>query len=222
MSQICIYDNSCFEVCQAFTKIFLFMLILKNNGNNKIQKSEGIKMINVVICGDCGEKTLTRAIVNACTKYGGAIVCDGDKIYSTGKSQKYLIFSMCTLADLYLPDSIVVLGKALMQIQKSIKLDNTVCVLDSDNNSAIELLGGSDVPAVGCSMSEHDTLTVSGNTDDGTSLVSLRRNLRTSKGIIEPLDFILKTDSSFPIYPRLAAAAVLLLGGTDCINGFEF
>ncbi len=179
-------------------------------------------MINVVICGDCGEKTLTRAVVNACTKYGGALVCDGDKIYSTEKEPKYLVFSMCTLADLYLPDSIVVLGKALMQIQKCIKLDNTVCVLDTDNNAAIELLGGSDALAVGCSMSEHDTLTVSGNIDENTSLVSLRRNLRTSSGVIEPQDFIVKTDSSFPIYPRLAAASVLLLGGTDSTDGFQF
>ncbi len=179
-------------------------------------------MINVVICGDCGEKTLTRAVVNACTKYGGAVVCDGDKIYSTQNDPKFLIFSMCTLADLYLPGSIVVFGKALMQIQKSIKLDNTVCVVDTCNNDAIDLLGGSSVPAVGCSMSEHDTLTVSGNIDENTSLVSLRRNLETAVGIIEPQDFPLRTNSTFPIYSRLAASAVLLLAGTDCTEGVEF
>ncbi len=179
-------------------------------------------MINVVICGDCGEKSLTRAVVNACTKYGGALVCDGDKIYRTQNAPRYLIFSMCTLADLYLPDSIVIFGKALMQIQKSISLDNTICVLDTENNDAINLLGGSSALAVGCSMSERDTLTVSGNIDENTSLVSLRRDLRTPAGIIEPQDFIVKTDRSFSIYPRLAAAAILLLGGTDSTDGFEF
>ncbi len=179
-------------------------------------------MINVVICGDCGEKSLTRAVVNACTKYGGAIICDGDKIYTTQNNPKYLIFSMCTLADLYLPDGIVVFGKALMQIQKTIKLDNTVCVLDTDNNEAINFLGGSSARAVGCSMSEHDTLTISGNIDENTSLVSLRRNLETAAGITEPQDFLVKTDPTFAVYPRLAASAVLLLAGTDCTRGLEF
>ncbi len=179
-------------------------------------------MINVVICGDCGEKALTRSVISACSKYGGSVVCDGDKIYSTGKNPEYLIFGMCTLADLYLPDSIIIFGKALMQIQKSIMFDNSVCILDTGNNDAINLLGGSDARAVGCSMSEHDTLTVSGNIDQNTSLVSLRRNLETAAGIIEPQDFIVRTDSSFPIYARLAASAVLLLGGNDSGKGFEF
>lgn len=179
-------------------------------------------MIKVVICGDCGDKTLTRAVVNACSAYGGAVVGDGDKIYSTCREPKYLIFSMCTLADLYLPDSIVVFGKALMQIQKDINLDDTVCVLDTDNNDAINILGGSNARAVGCSMSEHDTLTISGNTDENSVQVSLRRNLETADGMIEPQDFTVRTEKSIPIYPRLAATAVLLLGGTEIGEGLIF
>ena len=171
-------------------------------------------MVKVVICGDCGSKTLTRAVVGACSAYGGAVVIDGDRIYQTCEEPKYLIFVMCTLADLYLPGSIVVFGKALMQIQNNINLNDTICVRDSDNSDAVAIIGASGARAIGCSMSGPDTLSISGFTDENTALVSLRRSIKTAGGIVEPHDFIVRTDKGLPVYPILAASAVLLSGGT--------
>lgn len=176
-------------------------------------------MIKVVICGDCGEKALTRTVVSACSAYGGAVVIDGDRIYQTCEEPKYLIFVMCTLADLYLPGSIVVFGKALMQIKENLNLKDTICVLDSDNSDAAAMVGASGAKAIGCSMSWHDTLSISGFSDENTALVSLRRSIETADGTTEPHDFIVRTEKNLPVYPILAASAVLLASKTENQTG---
>ena len=180
-------------------------------------------MHNVVICGDCGKKFLTRTIVNACSAYGGATVVDGDKIYSCGNGQRYTIFCMTTLSDLYLPDAIIVLGKALLQIRSDLSSNECVCILDSGVKSAVNFAAKTGFKAIGCSLGEHDTFGVSGYSDENTVLVSLRRNLQRSDGtFLEPMDFRVTTEENCPAYPIMAASAILLMSGISPENGLNF
>lgn len=167
----------------------------------------------VVICGDCGEKELTSEIVRACSENGGALVCDGDRIYSTCEEPSFLIFSVCTLSDLYIPDCIVVLGKALLQIRDDIDLSGNICIIDGENSDSIRFAAAVKADVIGCSMSGHDSLTVSSFGEDGTAIITLRRSIDTSCCHIEPCEFKVKRKENNNIYPLLASCAVLMLGG---------
>lgn len=167
----------------------------------------------VVICGDCGEKELTREIVRMCGENGGALVCDGDRIYRTAEDPFFLIFSVCTLSDLYLPGSVVVLGKALLQIRQDMNMEKCICILDGENRDAAMLAASSGAAAIGCSMSGHDTMTVSAFNEDDRAVITLRRRILTENATIEPCEFIVRRTDEKNIYPLLAASAVLLVSG---------
>ena len=163
----------------------------------------------VIICGDCGDKTLTREIVRICSNNGGALVCDGDRIYQTTDDPFFLIFSMCTLSDIFLPGSIVVLGKALIQIRQDMDLSDCVCIIDGENRDSAVFAASFGGDTVGCSMSGHDTLTISGFNGDGTAVAALRRRI----GEYEPGEYIVDRYDRDNMYPVLAGTAVLLLSG---------
>ena len=167
----------------------------------------------VVICGDCGEKELTSEIVRVCSENGGALVCDGNRIYTTCKEPYCLIFSVCALSDLYIPDCIVVLGKALLQIRNDIDLTGNICIIDGENSDSIHFAANVKADVIGCSMSGHDSLTVSSFGEDGSAIVTLRRSINTGSFQAEPCEFRVKRRIDDNIYPMLAAGAVLLLGG---------
>lgn len=180
-------------------------------------------MYPIIICGDCGQKTLTHTIIQACSAYGGALVADGDKLYATEKNIRYSIFCMTALTDLWLSDAIIVLGKALLQISDELRLKDHYCILDAEIPAAVRFAAKTEATAVGCSLGSHDTFGISGYSDENTLLVSLKRNLICRDGtILEPQDFRVTTGKDCPAYPIMAAAAVLLLSGISPENDLSF
>lgn len=166
----------------------------------------------IVICGDCGKRELTKQIVRICSENGGAAVFDGDRIYRTQDNPYFIICSVNTLSDFYIPDSIIVLGKALIQIRQDIDLCSCICIIDAGNSDSVSLAAKLGASVIGCSMSGRDTLSVSSFNEDNTALVTLRRSIITNGGIIEPCEFTVSGRSEENVYPLLAAAAVLLAG----------
>ena len=179
-------------------------------------------MKKVIICGDCGSRAVTRAVIRACSESGGAFVCDGAKIYETCPDPKFLIITACTLTDISCNDGIIVFGKALCQIRPDIKIGTMIPVVDTSNIDALTLLKGSNACVVGCSMSGHDTISVSGIKDFPSKLISLQRNVRPIDGeTIEPHEFTVRLSREIPVYPLLASCSVLLLSGEPSGNGYQ-
>lgn len=178
-------------------------------------------MKKIIICGDCGSRKLTKAIIKACTKTGGAFVCDGARIYETGKNAEYLVVSTCTLTDISCESGIIVFGKALCQVHPDIDIGNMIPVIDTENTDARKLLHKSGKAVVGCSMSGRDTISVSGIMSFPSKLISLQRSVRGTDGeIIEPHEFSVKMSEEMPIFPMLAACSVLLLSGNNSERGY--
>ncbi len=169
----------------------------------------------VIIAGDCGERSLTREIAAACIRSGGAIVYDGMRMRQEGNQPSFLVLSLPSLPEQITAGSIIVLGKAAEQTGRLPDLSGYICILDGENPAAVRLAAAAGAIAVGCSMSGHDTLTVSGFNEDDTMLVTLRRRLVTDAVIREPCELTVHRSSEQQIYPALAATGVLLLSGRD-------
>ncbi len=178
-------------------------------------------MNQVIICGDCGDRELTAAVVRACCRYGGAFVCDGTSVYETGKAPEFCIVSVNSLSEVSC-GGVLIFGQALCQLRPHLPIGNVIPMADSGNSEALSLLCSIGKPVIGCSMSGSDTLSLSCRRD-GEGLVCLQRCLRTVSGrLLEPCEFSFSAPPAIPIFPLLAACGVLLLFDIPFEQGYHF
>ena len=172
-------------------------------------------MKKIVILGDCGSCRLTREVTGLCSKNGGVLFIGGGKIFRTSENPSYLVVGASELSQLELPGSIIVLGKKLGGISRDIDLSAHICVLDAENKDSLLFASGCGAQALGCSMSGHDSMTVSSFGEDGQIVIALRRSVRTDSGTISPGEFSIYASPDDNIYPVLAAKASLLVSGVS-------
>lgn len=178
-------------------------------------------MKNVIICGDGGSKVLTRTVVRACEAYGGAFVYDGAKIYETNDDPSYMVLGVGGISEVTC-GGIIVFGRSPIRGAANFDTGSLIAVVDGENTRALSVLLNSGKPAIGCSMSAHDTLSISGG-EGNVRQLCLSRSVTTLDGhIIEPCEFPVTIQAGTPIYPILAAACILLLSGIDCSEGYCF
>ena len=185
-------------------------------------------MNKIIVCGDCGSKSLTRTIIRTCSNYGGVVVVSENGVFETNENPSFLVAELKNLCEknpceLDFENGIIVFGKAVSEKVCIKKTSKNVVVLDTANSNALNIVRGRGVAVIGCSMSGHDTISVSGLAGFPTKMISLQRSVRTLDGdIIEPHDFRVKLSEEIPIYPLLAGCAVLLLGGVSSAGGYSF
>lgn len=178
-------------------------------------------MKKIIICGDCGERVLTRTIISACKNHGGALVIDSGRITQTASVTKFLVMCVNTLTEVNCR-AVLVMGEALCQIPPALSLNGVTAVSESCNTDALKILGRTGVPVAGCSSSERDTLTLS-CISGSHMILSLQRPLCTLSGrIIEPCEIKIHCGETQPLYPALAACCCLLLCDIPPENGYEF
>ena len=180
-------------------------------------------MKKIVVCGDCGSKSLTRAIIRACENNGGAAVVSENGIFETNENPYFIVAELQSPYEINLDSGIIVFGKAINREITIKKTGKNVAVLDTANTNALNIVQKSGITVIGCSMSGHDTISVSGLAGFPAKMISLQRTVRTLDGdIIEPHDFRVELKEEIPIYPLLAGCAVLLLGGISTTDGYSF
>ena len=190
--------------------------------NNADNKHWGVEMKNIIICGDCGSRILTKAIINACAVNGGAVVSDGNKIYETSENPEFLVISVDKISETDCRSGVIVFGKMQDKINTDIKIGGLIPIIDTSNINALNIVRNSGIAAIGCSMSGHDTISISGLTGFPTKMVSLQRTVKTLDGeVIEPHDFLVRLSEEMPIYPLLASCSVLLLSGISTLNEIQ-
>lgn len=177
-------------------------------------------MKNVIICGDCGDRLLTKSIISACKNHGGALVLNGGDIYQTSDGAEFLVVCVNSLTEADC-SAVLVMGEALCQIPPALSLNGVTAVSESSNTDALKILSRTGVPVVGCSSSVMDTMTlscISGN----YMMISLQRPLSALSGkIIEPCEIIVRCNEGQQLYPALAACCTLLLCGVPYENGYD-
>ncbi len=175
-------------------------------------------MNRIIICGD-EDGTLTKTVVYACARYGGAFVCDGDSVYQTKDDPAFTVITRSSLsyADF---GGVIVFGDTPVLSSMKIGVSGAVAVTDSGNKSVLTTLSGTASEVIGCSMSEWDTVSLS-SCEDGEWVVSLRRSIRSpDESITDPCEIAVRGDRGLPLYSVMAACCVLLLCGVPHENGY--
>lgn len=94
---------------------------------------------------------------------------------------------------------------------------NAVCVVNSCSKNNIEYICKSGMNAVTCGLSDKDTFTISGISEEQAA-VSLQRTLKTVSGkTIQPCEYVFNLTKPLPRYDIMDLAAVLVLSNNDDI-----
>ena len=177
-------------------------------------------MKKIIVCGDFGEKLLTKTIVNACNNYGGALVCEEGKIAETASEAEFLVLSVNKLTQVSCK-GVVVFGDAPFSMSSGLRLEGVTAIADTGSADAMNILSRTGAPVIGCSCSGRDTLTLSCRNGDHT-IICLQRSLRTLSGkIIEPCETDAFCPEDIPLYPVLAACCVLMLNDIPTDAGYR-
>lgn len=162
-------------------------------------------MTDIIICGNDSEILSTvRKSLNKYCKNGTA-------------HENILISFQSDFSEEIFNNPIVVISN---KFYGKINIGNFTGIFFSSNIHAVKALSGSGNIAISCGTSPKDTISAA-SINSEKRLVSLQRTIKSIHNeIIEPRDFYIKSDS--PLYPALAACAVLLLLGIIPEEGFEF
>lgn len=177
-------------------------------------------MHHVIVCGDCGERQLTKMLVSACTHYGGVVAANGGYILQTAKEPAFLLLSVNSLKALDC-SGLLILGEALCQVPAAVRMKNVLSIADSTNRDAVKFLQGTGKAMIGCSMSDKDTVTLSERNETG-GLFCLQRTVTTLGGrVIDPCEIAVSAEAAVPVFPLLAACCVLLLCDVPYQDGYD-
>jgi len=176
-------------------------------------------MNTIMICGDCGERILTKTIVRSCSHYGNVMTINGGSVNCLSGHPDFLIISMNAVCDIDC-EGILVFGEALCQVPETVCIKKVCAVTDQENTDALSVIRQSGIPAVGCSMSGKASVSLS--CFNGMSgLLSVQRKLLTiGKRVIEPCEIRLTANNPIEVYSALAAGCILLLCDIPYTTGY--
>lgn len=176
-------------------------------------------MIDIVLCGDRGDTSVSDALVSTLALYGGVRGCGPDRIFERGVSAEFFLYECESLPKIELQRGIILFKNSIRQQHAEIP-ENFLCILETKNTHAAALLKDTGTAAVTCGTSTKDTLSVAA-LDGAVAVLSLQRSIRTLAGeIVEPRDFSVKCSAERSPHQLLSVSAVLLLSGIDSSGGY--
>ena len=178
-------------------------------------------MVNVFLCGDVKDSSVTQALLSALPKYGGVRYSGPDRVFDLGSGAEYSLFEYEKIPEIRLKDGILLLKNSLFPQEPVSFPSDFYCVLEAKNIRAAALLKAFGATAVTCGTSPRETLSVAG-LEEGTAALSLQRSLTTLGGrVLEPHDFTVKFSEPRSPHQLLMVCAALLIAGEDSSAGFQ-
>ncbi len=176
-------------------------------------------MHHIIICGDCGDRELTKTIRSACRHYGGTISFDGERIEQDAEDPAFMVLNVNALTEIRC-SGLLIFGEALCQVSPKLKIGEAKVIFDGGNAGAVRLLSETGKPVIGCSLSGRDTVSFSSMTEN-SGLVSIQRTLTTLGGqIIEPSEICVRYHQGGISFPILASCCALLLCDIPYEDGY--
>lgn len=177
-------------------------------------------MIEIVLCGDPADTSVSSAMVPALARCGGVRFQSSERIYGMGETPDFLIFDCAQMPKIELKSGILVFKNSFHSRGPAELPPGFLCVLESKNTRAAKFLEGTNAAVVTCGTGARDTLSVAG-LDGAAAALSLQRNLEPlGGGVLEPHDFTVKLLAERSPHQILAVCAVLLIAGVDSSNGY--
>lgn len=176
-------------------------------------------MIDIVLCGDRGDTSVSDVLISTLALYGGVRGCGPDRIFERGVAAEFFLYECENLPKIELQKGIILFKNSIRQQHAGIP-ENFLCILETKNMHAAALLKDTGSAAVTCGTSTKDTLSVAA-LEGSVAVLSLQRSIRTVAGeIVEPRDFSVKCSAERSPHQLLSISAVLLLSGIDPSGGY--
>lgn len=177
-------------------------------------------MIDIILCGDRGDTSVSDALVSTLALYGGVRGCGPDRLFERGVSAEFFLYECENLPKIELQQGIILFKNSIRQQHAEKIPENFLCILETKNTHAAAMLKDTGTAAVTCGTSTKDTLSVAA-LDGSVAVLSLQRSIRTLAGeIVEPRDFSVKCSAERSPHQLLSVSAVLLLSGIDSSVGY--
>jgi hypothetical protein len=177
-------------------------------------------MVNVLLCGNPLDLSISEALVPALSLYGGLCFSGREQVLESGASARYFLYESEKVPDIEMEKGILLFKNGIRQKAPVHVPEGFLCVLGSRNTKAAELLNGTDAAVVTCGTGPKDTLSLAG-LENSCATVSLQRNLITLSGnLLEPHDFNVSLSRQRSPYQVLFVSAVLLISDIDSGNGY--
>lgn len=177
-------------------------------------------MIEIVLCGDPADTSVSSAMVPALGRCGGVRFQSAGRIYGMGETPHFLVFDCAQLPKIELKSGILVFKNSFRGLSSVEFPPGFLCVLESKNMRAAKFLEGRNAAVVTCGTGPRDTLSVAG-LDGASAALSLQRSLEPlGGGVLEPHDFTVKLLAKRSPHQILAVCAVLLIAGVDSSQGY--
>lgn len=177
-------------------------------------------MINILLCGNPLDLSISDALIPALSLYGGLCYANGDRVLECGVSTQYFLYENEKVPQIDIPRGILLFKNSIHQKAPVRVPDGFLCVLETKNTKAAEMLQGTDATVITCGTGPKDTLSIAG-LESSCAAISLQRNLATLSGnILEPHDFNVKLSQPRSPYQILFVSAVLLISDIDSENGY--
>lgn len=177
-------------------------------------------MIDIVLCGDRGDISVSDALVSTLALYGGVRCCGPDRIFERGVSAEFFLYECEKLPKIELKRGIILFKNSIRRQPHEKVPEDFLCILETKNTNAAALLKETGAFAVTCGTSTKDTLSVAA-LEGSAATLSLQRSIRTLTGeIVEPHDFSVKCPEERSPHQLLSVSAVLLLSGIDSSDGY--
>lgn len=183
-------------------------------------KKRGCKLIDIFLCGDPNDTSVSSVLVPALSRCGGVRFQSAERIYGMGETPDFLIYDCVKIPKIELKNGIVIFKNSFCS-QGSARLPSGfLCVLETKNTRAAQFLEGTDAAVVTCGTGPRDTLSVAG-LEGASATLSLQRNLEPlCGGVLEPHDFTVKLMAKRSPHQILSVCAILLISGADSSKGY--
>jgi hypothetical protein len=178
-------------------------------------------MTNIILCGKKGDTALSNVLLPALAQYGSVQYCSAGslKAYGTGET-RFLVYDSEKIPHTQMESGILLFKNSFQPASAVCLPKGFLCVFESQNSRAAEVLRGTGMTAVTCGMSSWDTLSIA-SIDYGSAALSLQRSIRTVDGvIIEPCEITVSLTASPSPRQILAVCLTLLLAGVDFADGY--
>lgn len=172
--------------------------------------------IDVILLGDKNDKKAAKKILNQLKGFCKAFHSCASSLYIQSCSDR-----RSGSVRLYECESVSAddLNGAIIIAKKTADLKQILCcaykpyavIISSENEKQLKELQNTDFTVITCGLSPKDTVTFSSN-DDNICIVSLQREFKIGKDIIEPQELALKNETEFKSsFSVLAAGAAVML-----------
>lgn len=177
-------------------------------------------MIDILLCGNPLDLSISEALIPALSLYGGLCFSSMERVLECGVSTRYFLYENERVPKINMPRGILLFKNSIHQKGPVHIPDGFLCVLESQNRKAAELLQGTHATVITCGTGSKDTLSIAG-LESSCASVSLQRNLVTLSGnVLEPHDFNVKLSKPRSPYQILFVSAVLLISDINSEQGY--